>query len=197
MRLTAQINEKNKFSAYYAWMPRQRPYINTSSGLNLAVSYAPSGTMWAPTFSPYVGQLKWTSTVSSRLLAEAGYSINHYSFGTLNQPFIPAGAVTKEDTVLATQWNAGDGDMRFAYVSQVADRETVIHHGQPCAEGRPAVPDRLDPDQQPVSGRPGSGVRERGAVPGAGVQFADRLDPQRLESPRSGCSFKTPGRSAG
>ena len=120
VRLTSQINEKNKVSGYYAWMPRTRPYINTSSGLNLAVSYAPSGTMWAPTFSPYVGQLKWTSTISSRMLAEAGYSINHYSFGTLNQDFIPAGAVTKEDTVLATQWNAGDGDTRFAYVSQVA-----------------------------------------------------------------------------
>ena len=120
IRLTSNLNEKNKVSAYYAWMPRTRPYINTSAGLNLAVSYAPSGTMWAPTFSPYVGQLKWTSTVNSRLLAEAGYSINHYSFGTLNQDFIGPGAVTKEDTVLATQWNAGDGDTRFAYVSQVS-----------------------------------------------------------------------------
>jgi hypothetical protein len=120
VRLTTQINKQNKISAYYAWMPRTRPYINTSSGLNLAVSYAPSGTMWAPTFSPYVGQVKWTSTFSSRLLAEAGYSINHYSFGTLNQDFIAPDAVTKEDTVLATQWNAGDGDTRFAYVSQVA-----------------------------------------------------------------------------
>jgi hypothetical protein len=120
VRLTSQINKTNKLSAYYAWMPRTRPYINTSAGLNLGVSYAPSGTMWAPTFSPYVGQLKWTSTISSRLLAEAGYSINHYSFGTLNQDFIAPAAVTKEDTVLATQWNAGDGDTRFAYVSQVA-----------------------------------------------------------------------------
>jgi hypothetical protein len=120
VRLTSQINKQNKFSAYYAWMPRTRPYINTSAGINLGVSYAPSGTMWAPTFSPYVGQLKWTSTISSRLLAEAGYSINHYSFGTLNQDFIAPAAVTKEDTVLATQWNAGDGDTRFAYVSQTA-----------------------------------------------------------------------------
>ena len=112
-RITTQVNTRNKFSAFYNWMPRQRPYINTSSGLNTAVSYAPSGTMWAPTLTPYVGQAKWTSTVSNRMLLEGGYSINHYSFATLYQPFIAADAIKKVDTVRSTQWNAGDGDTVF------------------------------------------------------------------------------------
>ncbi len=94
-------------------MPRERPYINTSSGLNTAVSYAPSGTMWAPTITPYVGQVKWTSTLSNRMLVEGGYSINHYSFATLYQDFIEPNAIKRVDTVRSTQWNAGDGDTVF------------------------------------------------------------------------------------
>lgn len=112
-RLTTQINHKNKLSVFYNWMPRHRPYINTSSGLNTAVSYAPSGTMWAPTITPYVGQAKWTSTFSNRMLLEAGYSINHYSFATLYQDFIAPDAIKKADTVRSTQWNAGDGNTIF------------------------------------------------------------------------------------
>ena len=112
-RLTTQINQKNKLSAFYNWMPRERPYINTSSGLNTAVSYAPSGTMWAPTITPYVGQVKWTSTLSNRMLVEGGYSINHYSFATLYQDFIEPNAIKRVDTVRSTQWNAGDGDTVF------------------------------------------------------------------------------------
>jgi hypothetical protein len=112
-RLTSQVNPKHKVSAFYNWMPRNRPYINTSAGLNTALSYAPSGTMWAPTITPYVGQAKWTATLTNRTLVEAGYSINHYSFAILNQDFIAPGAIKKVDTVRSTQWNAGDGDTVF------------------------------------------------------------------------------------
>jgi hypothetical protein len=125
-RFTTQANQKNKLSVFYNWMPRFRPYVNTSSGLNTAVSYAPSGTMWAPTLTPYVGQAKWTSTISNRLLAEAGYSINHYSFATLYQPFIASDAVKKVDTVLSTQWDAGDGDTIF--VSELQNAAAKISY---------------------------------------------------------------------
>jgi hypothetical protein len=116
-RLTTQISPKHKVSAFYNWMPRERPYINTSSGLNTAISYAPSGTMWAPTITPYVGQAKWTATLTNRTLIEAGYSINHYSFATLYQDFIAPNAIKKNDTVRSTQWNAGDGNT--IYVSEL------------------------------------------------------------------------------
>ena len=142
-------------------MPRTRPYINTSAGLNLAVSYAPSGTMWAPTFSPYVGQLKWTSTISSRMLAEAGYSINHYSFGTLNQDFIRSGR--GHQGRYRPRHPVERRRRRHALRLRVAGRgrQAVVHHRQPLAQGRPAVPDRLVPDEQRVRGRSGSAVRER------------------------------------
>jgi hypothetical protein len=116
-RVTTQIDQKNKLSVFYNWMPRNRPYINTSSGLNTAVSYAPSGTMWAPTITPYVGQAKWTGTLTNRTLVEAGYSINHYTFATLYQDFIAPGAIKKADTTRSTQWNAGDGNT--IYVSEL------------------------------------------------------------------------------
>lgn len=112
-RLTSQLSDKNKLAGFFSWMPRNRPYINTSAGLNTAVSYAPSGTMWAPTITPLVGQVKWTSTITNRTLLEAGYSINHYSFGTYYQDFIPEGAIKRVDTVRSTQWGAGDGDTTF------------------------------------------------------------------------------------
>jgi hypothetical protein len=115
IRLTGSVNSKNKLSAYFAYMPRVRPHINTSSGINLAVNYTPSATMTGNTVSPYVGQAKWTSTVTSRMLVELGYTINHYSFGTLNQEDLPPNAITKFDTVLSNQWAAGDGDTRFLY----------------------------------------------------------------------------------
>lgn len=139
LRLTGQLDQKNKVSASYAWMPRKRPHIDTSAGRNSALSYAPSGTMWAPTFTPYVGTLKWTSTLTSRMLAEVGYSINHYAFGTLNQPTLAPDAVKKLDTVRSNQWNAGDGDTRFnselqnfvgkfSYVTGSHSFKVGIHH---------------------------------------------------------------------
>ena len=112
-RVTAQLNQRNKVSAFYNWMPRHRPYINTSAGINSAVNYSVNGTMKAETMLPFVAQAKWTSTLTSHMLLEGGYSINHYKFYTFNQDFITPGAIKKTDSILSTQWNAGDGDTTF------------------------------------------------------------------------------------
>lgn len=112
-RVTAQVSQQHKLSGFYSWMPRHRPYINTSAGINASVNYSVNGTMKAETLRPYVTQLKWTSTISSHTLFEGGYSVNHYKFYTFNQDFIKPGAVKKMDTTLLNQWNAGDGDTTF------------------------------------------------------------------------------------
>ena len=112
-RVTAQVSQQNKISGFYSWMPRHRPFINTSAGVNSAVNYSLEGTMKAETVRPYVAQMKWTSTVSSHMLFEGGYSVNHYKFYTFNQDFIKPGAIKKSDSILANQWNAGDGDTTF------------------------------------------------------------------------------------
>ena len=107
LRLTGQINPSNKVAVSYNRLNRTRPNINTSAGPNPSVAYTRDATMFSPTPTPYVGQAKWTSTLSNRMLLEAGYSINHMSFYTLNL----GDGVTKEDTRNSTQWNGGDGDV--------------------------------------------------------------------------------------
>ena len=118
LRLTGQANTRNKLSVSYNRLHRTRPNINTSAGPNPSIAYTADATMFSPTPTPYVGQAKWTSTLSNRLLLEAGYSINHMAFGTFNQDF--AGGVTKEDTQNGTQWNGGDGD-----VSRVTEMQYI------------------------------------------------------------------------
>jgi hypothetical protein len=113
MRVTDQVDQKNKISGFFNWMPRHRPYINTSSGINTAVNYAPSGTMKSDTVTPFVAQGKWTSTLTNHMLAEVGYSINHYTFYTFYQDFIGPDAIKRTDSVLSTQWGAGDNDTTF------------------------------------------------------------------------------------
>ena len=131
LRLTGQVNPTNKLSVSYNRLRRVRPFINTSAGPNIAVAYTTDATMRSPTLVPYVGQVKWTSTLSNRLLLETGYSINHFSFGTYNQDFIPEGAIKKFDDTLANQWNAGDGDVlrrtRMQYVSSELSYVTGSH----------------------------------------------------------------------
>src|SRR5262249_39221435 len=104
---------KNKFSGFFNWMPRHRPYLNTSAGINASTNYAPTGTMVSDTLKPFVAQVKWTGTLSNHLLVEAGYSINHYKFYTNNQDFVTAEAIKKVDTTLSNQWSSGDGNTTF------------------------------------------------------------------------------------
>ena len=119
LRFTGQVSPNNKLSVSYNRLRRIRPFVNTTGGPNLSKAYTTNATMRSPTLTPYIGQAKWTSTLSNKLLLEAGYSVNHMSFGTYYQDFIPDGAVKKEDLVLANQWNAGDNDRLL---------NTVIHY---------------------------------------------------------------------
>jgi len=137
LRLTSQINPSNKVSVSYNRLVRTRPNINTSAGPNPSKAYTRDATMFSPTPIPYVGQAKWTSTLSNRTLLEAGYSINHMAFGTFNDYAV---GVTKEDTQNNTQWNGGDGDvsrvtemnyltMKLSYITGSHTLKTGIDYG--------------------------------------------------------------------
>ena len=73
VRLTWQIDPKNKFSTYHDRYPKFK-------GHELIGGASPSGTRGGPARSDhalyYTGQAKWTSRVSNRLLLEGGYSTN-------------------------------------------------------------------------------------------------------------------------
>jgi hypothetical protein len=69
-RLTAQLGQKNKVTALYNPMTKFRQYLFSETG-QYTITGAPVQDYYA-----HAVQAKWTSTLSSRLLVEAGYSEN-------------------------------------------------------------------------------------------------------------------------
>ncbi|MGE3508916.1 MAG: carboxypeptidase regulatory-like domain-containing protein [Vicinamibacterales bacterium] len=73
VRLTWQINQKNKFSIYHDRYPKFKGHEVTAS----IVEWDTAAGRRDPEHALYyTGQAKWTSTLSNKLLLEAGYSTN-------------------------------------------------------------------------------------------------------------------------
>jgi hypothetical protein len=126
-RLTAQINSKNKLTAMYDLLPKYRQYFGSETG-----TLAPSG---APIEghgqgAPQVGydyQAKWTGTLTSRLLIEAGFSQNFLGFdivpqpgGALPGPASQFGDISKTDLGIATKgaYNAPSSYYYYPFVAK-------------------------------------------------------------------------------
>lgn len=77
-RATMQVNQKNKFTAMYDYLPKFRGHRDIELG-----TVAPEATVVQRTPASFNTQAKWTSTVTSKLLVEAGFSENFYDY-TLN-----------------------------------------------------------------------------------------------------------------
>ena len=92
LRLTAQMNQSNKFSVYMDRIIKQR-FHNHSSQQDVATAARHHG---SPLY--YVGSAKWTATLSSRLLLEAGYSTNVENWSNIDSeddvPFAPGPSLT-------------------------------------------------------------------------------------------------------
>ena len=92
LRLTAQMNQNNKFSVYMDRIIKQR-FHNHSSVQDVATAARHHG---SPLY--YVGSAKWTATLSSRLLLEAGYSTNVENWSNIDSeddvPFAPGPSLT-------------------------------------------------------------------------------------------------------
>jgi hypothetical protein len=77
-RMTVQLNAKNKVTAMFDRLPKYRGHRDIETGL-----VNPEATVVQRTPLAYNAQAKWTSTATSRLLLEAGFSEQYYSY-TLN-----------------------------------------------------------------------------------------------------------------
>jgi hypothetical protein len=110
-RATAQIGQKNKVTAMYDYLPKFRGHRDIELG-----TVAPEATVVQRTPQSFNTQAKWTSTVSSKLLVEAGYSENYYDYTLHYRPEVatadekpPYGDISHLDivtgrrTVAATQ----------------------------------------------------------------------------------------------
>jgi len=108
-RLTWQVTPRNKFAIY-------ADKINKNRGHAMTAGYDADTASIVWTSPLYLtGSAKWTSTVTNKLLIEAGYSTNYERYNTLYQGGLekPRGTpewysvVNKQDTSRGTEWNAG------------------------------------------------------------------------------------------
>ena len=74
-RVTGQVNQKNKFTAMYDYLPKFRGHRDIELG-----TVAPEATVVQRTPASFNTQAKWTSTITSKLLLEAGFSENYYDY---------------------------------------------------------------------------------------------------------------------
>ena len=111
VRLTWQVSPKNKFTAYHDRYPKFKGHE-----LGALTDPARASSRRDPEHALYyTGQAKWTSTVTSRLLLESGYSTNVEMLSIRNQPGIAQArgtdawyATTRHtDLLLGTNRNSG------------------------------------------------------------------------------------------
>ncbi len=112
-RLTWQVSPRNKFAAYMDRAMRLRGHAMGGYTDPVTASF----TWHTPTFA--TGSMKWTSTVSSKLLVEGGVAFNRERYDTVYQPGVRADRntpawyanVRKNDTSTSYQWNAATSEL--------------------------------------------------------------------------------------
>ena len=113
VRLTWQMSEQNKVAAYMDRALRLRGHAMGS-----LTDPKTASVIWnTPTFA--TGSVKWTSTASSKLLLENGFSFNRERYDNLYQPGILAERgteawyrnVRKDDTSTGLLWNASSAQL--------------------------------------------------------------------------------------
>src|SRR5262249_49566030 len=80
-RVTMQLTPRNKITAMYDKLPKFRGHRNIENGLT-----DPKAAVVQRTPLAYDAQAKWTSTVSSKLLLEAGFSEQYYNYTLHYEP---------------------------------------------------------------------------------------------------------------
>jgi hypothetical protein len=113
-RGTIQINPSNKVTAMYDYLPKFRGHRDIETG-----NVAPEASVVQRTPLSFNAQAKWTSTVSSKLLIEAGFSENYYDYTLHYQPEVktaaekpPYGDISHVDIVTGRRTVAAPRDFR-------------------------------------------------------------------------------------
>jgi hypothetical protein len=113
VRLTWQMSERNKLATYMDRALRLRGHA-----MGARTDPQTASVIWnTPTFA--TGSVKWTSTASSKLLLENGFSFNRERYDNLYQPGIYAERntdawyrnVRKDDTSTSLLWNASSAQL--------------------------------------------------------------------------------------
>jgi len=120
-RITLQVSQKNKLTGMYDALPKYRDYFGSESG-QITLDGSGRQDMYG-----YDTQAKWTSTLSSRLLFELGFSQNFLGYNLTYQddvarpgPGNPFGDVSKRDTVIPGRatYNARETEFYNPFVAK-------------------------------------------------------------------------------
>ncbi len=106
-RITAQLSSKNKITALYDPLPKHRDYFLSETGL-----YDLKGSGVQDMYSHAI-QAKWTSTMTNRLLVEAGYSENYTGYKIEAAGYCPDRA--KRDEPVGRYLEVGFGRSRAVF----------------------------------------------------------------------------------
>ena len=117
-RFTAQVNSKNKVAFYWDKIRKFRGHEN-SAGAGVVIA-GEATDVRAPK-PRYTTETKWTSTLTNRLLLEAGYALDNETYTVENLPE-SAGVIPKRDITQNTLYGAYD----FGYYYREPKRRTVV-----------------------------------------------------------------------
>lgn len=109
VRLTTQIGQKHKFAAY---LDRIRKFRGHENSAPAGYAIAEEATDIRAPKQYYTTEAKWTSTLTSKLLFEAGLAINNESYSLEPVPE-GVGVIPKRDTILQTAYGAYDGGLYY------------------------------------------------------------------------------------
>jgi len=109
LRLTAQVTPKNKVAVY---LDRIRKFRGHENSAPAGYAIAGEATDIRAPKQYYTTELKWTSTLSSKLLVEAGLAINNESYSLEPVPE-GVGVIPRRDTILQTAYGAYDGGLYY------------------------------------------------------------------------------------
>ena len=117
-RITMQVTPRNKVTAGYENNPRWRGHRDIETGL-----VAPEATGWNENDNAFFTQAKWTSTISNRLLYEAGVSYLHFNYWIRYRPEVRLATCT----VAFAQCPAGTDYGDIAHVETTNNYRSVAN----------------------------------------------------------------------
>src|SRR5262249_37213149 len=109
LRLTAQVTPKNKFAVY---LDRIRKFRGHENSAPAGYAIAEEATDIRAPKQYYTTEAKWTSTLSSKLLVEAGLAINNESYSLEPVPE-GVGQIPGADQILQPSFGASDGGLYY------------------------------------------------------------------------------------
>ncbi|MDR1988678.1 MAG: carboxypeptidase regulatory-like domain-containing protein [Acidobacteriaceae bacterium] len=114
LRLTTRLGEQHKLAAYLDRIRKFRghePTAPSNPGLANAAIAGEATDIRAPK-QYYTGEVKYTGTLTSRFLVEAGLALNNESYDLTPQPG-SANVIPRRDTILTTAYGSYDGGVYY------------------------------------------------------------------------------------